>query len=81
MQKALFSSDQPFLVRNACFQTVFLHGFLVKKTVGKGFLQSEVFLAKFPFWKGAVRGEVLGEICGEVFREVLGFSLRVNLEQ
>ena len=37
--------------------------------------------AKFPFWRGAVRGEVFREVCREVFHEVFGLVLLGHSEQ
>ena len=39
------------------------------------------FWAKFPFWRGAVRGEVFREVCGEVFHEVFGLVLLGHSDQ
>ena len=36
---------------------------------------------KFPFWRGAVRGEVFREVCHEVFHEVFGLVLLGHSEQ
>ena len=45
-----------------------------------GFCRAK-FWAKFPFWKGAVRGEVFREVCREVFHEVFGLVLLGHSEQ
>ena len=48
--------------------------------LAKGFCRTK-FWAKFPFWRGAVRGEVFREVCREVFHEVFGLVLLGHSEQ
>ena len=50
------------------------------KLSAKGFCRAK-FWAKFPFWRGAVRGEVFREVCREVLHEVFGLVLLGHSEQ
>ena len=53
---------------------------LTNQTLAEGFCGAK-FWTKFPFWRGAVRGEVFREVCGEVFHEVFGLVLLGHSEQ
>ena len=62
----------PPVPKNPVFLLVFL--------LARGFCRTK-FWAKFPFWRGAVRGEVFCEVCREVFHEIFGLVLLGHSEQ